>query len=86
MVGWFARFTLRANPPDQKPNVMQSEFLNNVGRPSSRPLLKLSSCVDFFDRDFDTLIVDVENQALRFAWDIAAPGAIRREVRVVLGG
>jgi hypothetical protein len=60
-------------------------FLNATGRPSARPLIKLSSCVDFFDRDYDTLIIDVENQQLRFAWDIAAPGATRREVRVWRG-
>ena len=64
---------------------MHAESLNTTGRPSARPLIKLSSCVDFFDRDYDTLIIDVENQQLRFAWDIAAPGATRREVRVWRG-
>src|SRR6185369_16719105 len=66
-------------------SAMHAESLNTTGRPSARPLIKLSSCVDFFDRDYDTLIIDVENQQLRFAWDIAAPGATRREVRVWRG-
>lgn len=61
---------------------MQMDFSSQIELPAKRPLLKLSTCEDFFDRDYDTLIIDVENQALRFTWNIAAPGADRREVRI----
>ena len=64
---------------------MQMDFSNKIELPATRPLLKLSSCEDFFDRDYDTLIVDVENRVLRFAWDIATPETTRREVRIWRG-
>jgi hypothetical protein len=64
---------------------MQMDFSNQIELPPSRPLLKLSTCEDFFDRDYDTLIVDVENRVLRFAWDIATPETTRREVRLWRG-
>lgn len=64
---------------------MQMDFSNKVELPPTRPLLKLSSCEDFFDRDYNTLIVDVENRVLQFAWDIAAPNVLRREVRLWRG-
>lgn len=64
---------------------MQMDFSNQVELPATRPLLKLSSCEDFFDRDYDTLILDVENRILCFAWDIASPGTTRREVRLWRG-
>lgn len=53
-----------------------------VKLPRTKPTLALDSCADFFDRDYDTLLIDVENQVIRFAWDIAAPGADRREIRI----
>ena len=34
--------------------------------------MALESCADFFDRDYDTLVVDVENRVIKFAWDIAS--------------
>lgn len=61
---------------------VQLDFSNVVELPPTRPLLKLSSCEDFFDRDYDALIVDVENCHLKFSWDLAAPGAARREIRI----
>lgn len=64
---------------------MQLDFSSKVELPPTRPLLKLSSCEDFFDRDYETLIVDVENRIICFAWDIAAPGTTRREVRLWRG-
>ena len=45
-------------------------------------MLPLEACAAFFDRDYDTLAVDVENQVIKFAWDIATEGADRREIRI----
>ena len=53
-----------------------------VELPRTKPTLALQSCADFFDRDYDTLAVDVENQIIKFAWDIAIAGAARREIRI----
>jgi hypothetical protein len=40
--------------------------------PRTRPTLALESCADFFDRDYDVLMADVQNRVIKFAWDIAA--------------
>lgn len=61
---------------------MQTEIQTVTDTSPRRALWKLASCEDFFDRDYETLILAVENQQLKFAWDIAAPGTARREVRV----
>jgi len=53
-----------------------------VELPRTKPTLALESCADFFDRDYDTLVLDVENRLIKFAWDIATPGASRREIRI----
>lgn len=50
--------------------------------PRTKPTLALESCADFFDRDYGALTEDVENQVIKFAWDIAAAGAARREIRI----
>ena len=50
--------------------------------PRTKPTLALESCADFFDRDYDTLKVDVENGVIKFTWDIATAGATRREIRI----
>jgi hypothetical protein len=39
--------------------------------PRTKPTLALESCADFFDRDYDVLVADVENRVIKFAWDIA---------------
>lgn len=61
---------------------MQTDFPNITELAPKRVLWKLSTCEDFFDRDHDALVVDVENQSLKFAWDIAAPGSTQKEIRV----
>jgi hypothetical protein len=61
---------------------MQMDFANVVELPRTKPTLALESCADFFDRDYDTLVVDVENRLIKFAWDISTPGASRREIRI----
>ena len=53
-----------------------------VELPRTKPTLALESCADFFDRDYDTLVMDVENQVIKYAWDIAAADAARREIRI----
>lgn len=64
----------------------QLEF-TRLELPRTKPTLALESCCDFFDRDYDTLVVDVENRVIKFAWDIQtgsglnAPSA-RREIRI----
>jgi len=45
--------------------------LTGVELPRTKPTLALESCADFFDRDYATLVQDVENQLIKFAWDIA---------------
>lgn len=61
---------------------MQTDFPAIAECSPKRVLWKLATCEDFFDRDHDTLVVDVENQSLKYAWDIAAPGATQKEIRV----
>ena len=61
---------------------MQTDFPAIIDNAPKRVLWKLSTCEDFFDRDHDTLVIDVENQTLKFAWDIAAPDATQKEIRV----
>lgn len=61
---------------------MQTEIAAITESAPRRALWRLTSLEDFFDRDHDALILAVENQELKFAWDIAAPGTARREVRV----
>lgn len=61
---------------------VQTDFPSITEETPKRVLWKLSTCEDYFDRDHDTLVVDVENQSLKFAWDIAAPGAAQKEIRV----
>jgi len=53
-----------------------------VDLPRTKPTLALESCADFFDRDYDVLVKDVENQVIKFSWDIATPAAKRREIRI----
>ena len=43
----------------------------NIELPRTKPTLALESCADFFDRDYDVLVTDVENRVIKFAWDIA---------------
>lgn len=45
--------------------------LTGVELPRTKPTLALESCADFFDRDYATLVVDVQNRVIKFAWDIA---------------
>jgi hypothetical protein len=70
-----------------------SQLQLSVELPRTKPTLALESCADFFDRDYDTLILDVENQVIKFVWDISARGAElrtpnserrtpRREIRI----
>jgi hypothetical protein len=47
----------------------------SVDLPRTKPTLALESCADFFDRDYDTLILDVENRLIKFAWDISVMGS-----------
>lgn len=61
---------------------MQADFPTIIDDAPKRVLWKLATCEDFFDRDHDTLVIDVENQTLKFAWNIAAPGAEQKEIRV----
>jgi len=61
---------------------MQLDFSNVIELPRTKPTLALESCADFFDRDYDTLIIDVQNRLIKFAWDISTPGAARREIRI----
>jgi hypothetical protein len=60
-----------------------------VELPRTKPTLALESCADFFDRDYDMLIQDVENRVIQFAWDISSDGSNdaanrmrRREIRI----
>lgn len=63
-----------------------------VELPRTKPTLALDSCADFFDREYDTLLADVENRVIKFAWDIASRNAEtlkpetlkekRREIRI----
>jgi hypothetical protein len=59
-----------------------SQLQLSVELPRTKPTLALESCADFFDRDYLTLMLDVENQIIKFSWDIAAAGASRREIRI----
>lgn len=74
---------------------MQLDFSNIVELPRTKPTLALESCADFFDRDYDTLVADVESRVIKFAWDIQGdqterlagtlaptPLSRRREIRV----
>jgi hypothetical protein len=61
---------------------LQLDFSNLVELPRTKPTLALEACADFFDRDYDTLVADVENRVIKFAWDIAMTGAGRREIRI----
>jgi len=61
-----------------------------VELPRTKPTLALESCADFFDRDYDVLLKDVENRVIKFAWDISLEGGAldaggkmkRREIRI----
>ena len=53
-----------------------------VELPRTKPTLALESCADFFDREYATLIEDVENRLIKFAWNIAVDLAARKEVRI----
>ncbi len=59
-----------------------SQLQFQVELPRTKPTLPSESCADFFDREHDVLVLDVENQVIKFAWDIATPGAGRREIRI----
>lgn len=48
-----------------------SQLQFQVELPRTKPTLALESCADFFDRDFATLVQDVENHVIKFAWDIS---------------
>ena len=77
---------------------LMSQLQLPVELPRTKPTLALESCADFFDRDYATLMLDVENRVIKFAWDIAsepdlAPrpaggaqsppaGGRRREIRI----
>ena len=50
--------------------------------PRTMPTLPLDACAAFFDRDYDTLVVELENRIIKFAWDISLAGTTRREIRV----
>ncbi len=68
-----------------------SQLQFQVELPRTKPTLALSSCADFFDRDYGTLILDVENRLIKFAWDISYECGVRnaecgiearREIRI----
>jgi hypothetical protein len=73
---------------------LQLDFSNLVELPRTKPTLALESCADFFDRDYDSLMVEVENQVIKFAWDIQTSSGVmvagatsngrpqRREIRI----
>ena len=50
--------------------------------PAARPLVPVGAAMVILDRDEDEILHAVENGALGWAWDIATPGAERRELRV----
>lgn len=73
----------RASGSGDCPNmILMSQLQFQVELPRTKPTLKLESCADFFDREYDVLAKDVENQVIKFTWDIATPGASRREIRI----
>lgn len=59
-----------------------SQLQFQIELPRTKPTLALASCADFFDREYGALAIDVENHVIKFAWDIAAAGAERREIRI----
>ena len=69
-----------------------SQLQLQVELPRTKPTLALESCADFFDRDYATLVQDVENRLIKFAWDISSRKAEtlkpetlkenRREIRI----
>jgi len=59
-----------------------SQLQFQIELPRTKPTVALESCADFFDRDYGTLLADVENRVIKFAWDIATAGAGRREIRI----
>jgi len=82
-----SKLTVPESPTPTICSVSQLQF--QVELPRTKPTLALESCADFFDRDYDTLAVDVENQVIKFAWDIASRPPVpddvvqaRREIRV----
>ena len=50
--------------------------------PATRPLVPIEAAMVLLDRDEDEILHAVESGALGWAWDIATPGAERREVRI----
>lgn len=49
----------------------------------SRPLLNLSTCASIVDESPSRILALIESGDLRVAFDIAAPGGCRREIRVL---
>ena len=47
-----------------------------------RPLLPVEAVVFMVNRDGDEIAADCERGFFKFAFDISAPGAVRREIRI----
>jgi hypothetical protein len=63
---------------------VQLDFSNVIELPRTKPTLALHSCADFFDCDYGALVADVENQLIKFTWDIAEEtgAGICKEIRI----
>lgn len=56
-----------------------SQLQFQIELPRTKPTLALESCADFFDRDYGTLIEDVQKRVIKFAWDISIKGGTENE-------
>jgi hypothetical protein len=50
--------------------------------PAARPLVPVEAAMVILDRDEDEILHAIESGSLGWAWDIAAPSAERRELRI----
>lgn len=50
--------------------------------PAARPLVPVEACMVLLDRDEDDILSAIDSGVIHWAWDIASPGAARREIRI----
>jgi hypothetical protein len=53
-----------------------------IDLPAARPLIPLEACMVLCDEDEDTLLHNIEDGTIAWAFNVGDPGSARREIRV----
>lgn len=61
---------------------MQLDLIVTSPIAAARPLVPIEAAIVILDRNEDEILHAIEDGSMGWAWDIAAPGVARREIRI----